>query len=275
MIVVKVSVVITTYNKPDYLARALVSYLHQDDREGFEVIVADDGSGQSTRDVLEAFGKPFPLEHVWQEDSGFRKTRILNRAIKRSHGDYLIFTDDDCIARADFVATHRRLARKGWFLSGGVEYLPDEMVSKLTPESIGCREAFDPRWLSAQGLRLGWRSKINKPSWLGPVLDRISPTRATFNGHNTSVWKADVVAVNGFDERLGYGGLDRELGERLTNNGVRGVSVRYRALCLHLNHPRAYRDESVIARNNAIRSEVRRTRRKWTDFGLVKGGSLE
>jgi len=266
---VKISVIITTYNKPDYLARVLVSYLCQDDPEGFEVVVADDGSDQSTRDVIEAFEAPFGVEHVWQEDRGFRKTRILNRAIQRSSGDYLIFTDDDCIARRDFVATHRRLARKRYFLSGGVEYLTDEVGRKITADVIRSQQAFRPEWLSARGLRLGLRSKITKAPWLCAVLDRISPTRPSFNGHNSSAWKADIEAVNGFDERLGYGGLDRELGERLVNNGVRGLRVRYRTQCLHLNHARPYRNEAIVLNNAAMRRETRRGRKTWTDFGLT------
>jgi hypothetical protein len=67
---------------------------------------------------------------------------------------------------------------------------------------------------------------------------------------------------------MGYGGLDRELGERLENAGVRGKQVRHRALVVHLDHPRGYREEAVLRRNRAIRDEVAATRRIRAERGL-------
>ena len=85
--------------------------------------------------------------------------------------------------------------------------------------------------------RLRWLS-------LGPclasLLDALTPTRATWNGGNASGWRADVLRVNGFDERMGYGGEDRELGERLVNAGIRGKQVRHRTITVHLDHARPY-----------------------------------
>jgi GT2 family glycosyltransferase len=99
-------------------------------------------------------------------------------------------------------------------------------------------------------------------------LDHLTPTGATFNGHNAAVWREDLIRVNGFDERLEWGGLDRELGERLEHAGVRGMQLRHRALVVHLDHGRGYKRPEAIARNRAIRDEVAAQRLTWTPAGL-------
>jgi hypothetical protein len=109
---------------------------------------------------------------------------------------------------------------------------------------------------------------------LAAVLDRVTSTRPTFNGHNASVWRADAVAVNGFEESMAYGGLDREFGERLENAGVRGAQVRYRTAVVHLDHARGYRNEAALARNRAIRDEVAATRRTRALLGLDRHGLI-
>ena len=101
------SVIFTTYNHPKWLEKTLWGFSTQSFRD-FEIIVADDGSGQETRDVIESL-KPqidIPIQHIWQEDDGFQKCRILNKAIVASQGEYLIFTDGDCIPHPDFVRNH-------------------------------------------------------------------------------------------------------------------------------------------------------------------------
>ena len=267
----KVSVVVTTYDKPYYLRRALTAYACQDFRD-FEVVVADDGSDDRTRAMIDVFraDAPFPIRHVWHEHRGFRKTVILNKALAAAATDYIVFTDDDCLIRADFLRCHATLAKHGWFLSGGVVYLPAEVSAAVTTDDVTSQRVFDPTWHRERKLALGLGSKLNKRGWAAWLMDHVSPTQASFNGHNASAWRADLVAVNGFDERLGYGGLDRELGERLNNAGVRGKRIRYRAVCLHLHHERGYRDAAVIARNRALRQAVRRERRAWTEFGLTR-----
>ena len=265
------SVVITTYDKPYHLQRALGGYACQT-YTGFDLVVADDGSDARTKEVVDAFRarSPVPVKHLWHEHEGFRKTVILNKALAATTADYLIFTDDDCLVRSDFVQSHVRLAERGRFLSGGVVYLPPERSAAVTPDDVTSQRIFHPAWHGGLNSAFGLGGKINQPPWAAWLLDHVSPTKPTFNGHNSSAWRSDIVAVNGFDERLGYGGLDRELGERLTNAGVRGKRIRYRAVCLHLDHDRRYRDAAVIARNRELRREVRRERRAWTEFGLVR-----
>ena len=102
------------------------------------------------------------------------------------------------------------------------------------------------------------------------LFDFLTTTRATFNGCNSSAWREDVLRVNGFDERMEYGGLDRELGERLINAGVRPKQVRYRILCVHLHHERGYVREEAVRFNRSIREATCRQGSVWTPYGIRK-----
>ena len=271
------SVILSTYRSPEWLEKALWGYLCQSRRD-FELVVADDGSGERTARVIRAYSgseehKGIAVRHVWQPDEGFRKSRILNRAIEAARGDYLVFSDGDCIPGRDFVAVHRAHAAKGRFLSGGYVKLPMEVSRTITRADIESGEAFSVRWIRSRGGRGVRRmAKLAVPGWAAAAADRITTTRPTWNGHNASGWRADLVAANGFDERMGYGGQDRELGERLENAGVRGHGIRYRALCVHLDHARAYADLDTIMHNKAIRRATRARRITRTAFGIRQSG---
>ncbi|MDP9348746.1 MAG: glycosyltransferase, partial [Gemmatimonadota bacterium] len=133
----RASVVLTTYNQPRQLELVLRGYAVQTRRD-FQVVVADDGSGEETREVLERLRRETGLDllHVWHEDRGFRKCTILNRAILAASGDYLVFSDGDCIPRRDFVEAHLRLAEPGRFLSGGYLRLSPAVSARITPADV-------------------------------------------------------------------------------------------------------------------------------------------
>lgn len=266
----RVSVILSTYEQPAWLEKALWGYAHQSHGD-FEIVVADDGSGHATREVVECCRRKLRLavEHVWQPHDGFRKCRVLNEAISRSQGDYLIFSDGDCVPRCDFVATHIAQARPNAFLSGGVLRLPSALSKAIGADEITSGVAFQWRRL-AQGGCNWWRLRLAAiPRWGATCCDLFTSTRASFNGHNTSAWRCDIERVNGFDERMQYGGLDRELGERMMNAGVRGRQIRHRAICLHLDHPRNYIDPVATAKNQEIRWTTRTRQLAWTDHGLI------
>lgn len=266
----KISVVLATYQQPEWLEKALWGYARQQVQR-FELVVADDGSTKETAAVLERWRSSgaFDLKHVWQEDRGFRKCRALNKAVAAARGDYLVFSDGDCVPRGDFLAAHAALAAPGRFLSGGYVKLSSEASRRIDREAVASGRAFSVRWLGRGAIPGFGRSvKLRAPSWTRRAADRLTTTRPTWNGHNASASRRDVLAVNGFDERMGYGGEDREMGERLENLGVRGVQVRHRAVCLHLEHARGYVDRAALARNRAVRRETRRARATWTPFGI-------
>jgi len=268
-----VTVIISTYNQPEWLRKVLLGYQYQSVHI-FEVIIADDGSDDETKKVIQHFStiSKFSIEHIWQEDQGFRKTVILNKAIQHARGDYLVFTDGDCIPRMDFVETHMRLRKDGWFLSGGYFKLPKTISELITADDIKSQRCFDVNWLKDQGLKSSF--KLNKLTAVGAkerFLNAVTPTKATWDGMNVSGWKKDVLLVNGFDERMQYGGEDREIGERLFNLGIKAKQIRYSAICLHLYHERGYVQEEMITKNNAIRKVTKRNKVIRTPFGIDKG----
>ncbi|MCY4477793.1 MAG: glycosyltransferase [Gammaproteobacteria bacterium] len=267
-----VTVIFSTYRQPEWLKKTLCGFAHQTHRD-FEVIVADDGSGEDTAEVIRTARNATGLEirHVRQRDHGFRKCRILNKAIAAARGEYLIFTDGDCIPQPEFVSRHLELSEPRRFLSGGLLRLPLGLSYNIRAEDIAAGRCFSASWLRDRGMPLTYKLlKLTAGNGFGAVLDRISPATAGWNGHNASGWKADILAANGFDERMGYGGEDRELGERLENAGIRGKRIRHRVTCLHLDHPRGYVDPRARAANLAIRRETRRTRRTRTAHGIAQ-----
>ncbi len=266
-----VGVVFTTYNRPQDLARVLAGYARQTHQD-FEIVIADDGSRDDTRACIEAARREWRLEirHVWHEDIGFRKCRILNRAIVETAADYLILTDGDCIPHPGFVAGHVALARPGYFVSGGCVRLGARATAAITPANVLNGDVYDKRWLQQHGESPANLRKmlLSAPPW-NNVFNAITTTRPTWNGHNSSTWREEMLAVNGFDERLGYGGLDREFGERLERCGMKGIQARYTLICLHLDHPRPYRAREIMDANMKIRRDNARLRIRRTSHGLA------
>ncbi|MDR0420689.1 MAG: glycosyltransferase family 2 protein [Prevotellaceae bacterium] len=255
-----VGVIISTYNNPQWLEKTLWGYQFQL-READEIIIADDGSGKETAELIEKYKKTLPIKHVWHEDNGFRKTRILNQAVLVSESEYLIFADQDCIPRNDFIEAHVRNAQKGYMLSGGCFRLPMSISLDINKEDVDSQQIFNISELKKRGLKTGWKNtKLLHSVSFASFMNFITPTKATWNGGNSSIWKNDIVAVNGFNENMRYGGEDREFGERLFNFGIKSKQIRYSAICLHLDHARPYKDFKLIEQNRQIRRDVRKNK---------------
>ncbi len=264
------SVIFTTYNHPQWLEKTLWGFSVQTYRD-FEIIVADDGSADETRAVVERLQQEIdiPIRHIWQPDDGFQKCKILNKAIVASQGEYLIFTDGDCIPHPDFVKNHVELAEPGTLLSGGYFKLPLDVSRAISRDDIVSGNATRPQWLLQHGVPFTVKiAKLNSSPFWGSLLDGLTPTRATWNGHSASTWKQHILDTNGFDERMQYGGQDREFGERLVNMGIKTKQVRYRCSCVHLDHGRGYARPESIARNRAIRKHTRANKVTRTDYGI-------
>ena len=251
-----ISVIVTTYNREDALEAVLRSLARQSDPD-FEVVVADDGSKPATAERVAAWkGKIGQrLEHVWHEDRGFRAAEIRNRAILASRGAYVIFLDGDCIARPDFVATHRRLAEPGWFVTGNrILFSPaltaQVLREKLAPERWGLRA-----WI-AQRLRGG----INRLSALlrlplGPLRRLRQKAWRGARSANLAVWRSDLTRVDGFDaDYSGWGKEDSDIIVRLLRAGVRRKDGVFATGVLHLWHPEAERDR--LAENERKLSDI-------------------
>ena len=268
----EVSVIISTYNKPIWLEKVLWSYEFQTFKN-FEVVIADDGSNKDTKHLIERIKNEvnYPIQHIWHEDNGFQKTIILNKATLKSKGEYLVYTDGDCIARQDFLKTHIDNRECGYFLSGGYFKLTMNISKLISKNDIENQKCFDINWLKINGLKSSFKNnKINSKGIKQKLLNLLTPTTRSWNGHNSSAYKKDIIDVNGFDERMQYGGEDRELGERLLNAGLKVKQIRYYAICLHLDHERGYVKPEMIEKNKKIRAKTKQNKLKRTAFGIDK-----
>lgn len=272
MIAIDTSIILSTYNAEDWLEKVLWSYTVQSYRN-FEIVIADDGSKEATKQLIKTFKTEteIPIKHVWHPDRGFQKSEILNKAIVATGSPYIIMSDGDCIARKDFVEKHVEYRNHGYFLSGGYYMLPMDLSRKISKEEILSGRCFSLKWLKKNGLKSSFKNhKIDAGGFKSFLLNSFTPTSPTWNGHNSSGWKEDILKVNGFDERMQYGGQDRELGERLVNLGIKPKQIRYSAICIHLDHARGYKNQESIDKNLAIRENTRGEKSVKTAFGIEK-----
>jgi glycosyltransferase involved in cell wall biosynthesis len=235
---VLVSLIVTTYNRPDALAAVLAGLLAQQD-PGFEVLIADDGSRDDTRALVEraAAGAPVRVAHVWQEDRGFRAGAARNRAAAQASGRYLVFLDGDCVPRPDFVARHRRLAERGWMVAGNRILLSESFTREVLDGQLPVHRWTLGQWRAAHG-----RGAVNRTLPLcslplGPLRKLGSRRWQRVRTCNLGVWIDDFRAVNGLDEAFeGWGFEDSDLAVRLLNLGVRRKYGAFATGVLHLWH---------------------------------------
>jgi glycosyltransferase involved in cell wall biosynthesis len=272
--VTSISVIVSTYDRPAFLEKVLRGFSNQTYRD-FELVIADDGSGEATSELIRRVRHASGLDitHVSHLHDGFRKSLILNRAIAASRGDYLIFTDGDCIPREDLISTHRSLAGPGHYVAGGYLKLPQVVCDAITLADIDSRRIADIGWLRSKGWKPGRRAlRLTRSPFVASVFDRLTPTAADFHGNNASAWRDAIYRVNGFESEMGYGGLDQALGYRLQNAGIKGHQARHRAVTMHLHHDRPYKDPEVIRKNRAIMKRIRREKEFRARKGIAELG---
>lgn len=266
-----ITVIITTYNEPAWLELCLESYRAQTNKN-FEVIIADDGSSYETKDVINSFSDIIS-KHIWHPDDGFQKTKILNKAIIASSSNYLLFTDGDCIAPKNLIETHLNNRKRNHFLSGSY-YKLDKSSSLRLNKNLIHRNIFNTKALKMLGHKIKFKAiKFLAPLLIRKILDKLTPAKATWNGHCSSGWKDDIIKINGFDERMTYGGLDRELGERLVNLGINPIQIRHQSCVIHLHHKQGYNTEESWSHNREIRKEVKNSSLAWTCYGIKQDNS--
>jgi glycosyltransferase involved in cell wall biosynthesis len=252
-----VSLIITTYNRPDALQLVLDACFAQTDRH-FEIVIADDGSGSSTREMIERMTRraPVPVTHVWQPDEGFRAAASRNKGIAGARGQYLIFLDGDCVPQRDFVARHRALAAPRTVVTGSRVLLGQRLTETALARHLPVFQLSAWFWLRQRAA-----GQINK---LLPLLARVPDiSQRHVKGFvwrgiktcNLAAWRSDIEAINGFDETFtGWGHEDADLVVRLHNAGVTRKNGFCATEVLHLWHPHEARDREkqnqarVIAR---------------------------
>lgn len=263
-----ISIIVTTHDREDALEAVLRSLSRQSDRD-FETIVADDGSGPATAALIAQWQPKFGrrLEHAWHEHRGFRAGEIRNRAILESRGEYCVFLDGDCIARPGFVASHRALAERGWFVSGNRILMSQELTRRVLAQRL------EPEnWTFASWIGRRSRKDINR---LAPMLPLpLGPLRKLRPGEwqharscNLGIWRRDFDRVDGFDaDYNGWGREDSDLLVRLLNADVRRKDGNFATGVLHLWHPAA--DRSALPVNDKKLDRVRVEKRVKALLGM-------
>lgn len=260
----KCSLLIATYNWPEALELCLKSVLQQKVLPG-EVIIADDGSREETRKLIESFQKkfPIPLYHIWQPDEGFQLARIRNKGIAAVNFSYIIQIDGDLILHPFFIKDHLQLRKKGYFTTGSRVLLSPETSQRLfenrsielTRYSFGNRNFFN-------GLRSYWLRHL-----MAGTYKTKGKNRFYVKGCNMAFWKEDLLKVNGYNESFfGWGREDSELAIRLMNAGIKKQFIKMGGICYHLYHKEASRD--MEEKNRQMMEDAIQQKTIWAEKGV-------
>lgn len=258
----RLALVITTHERPDALAAVLGSLARQQVAPD-EIVIADDGSGAATQEIIAAFisRSAVPARQVSQPHEGFRAARLRNLGIAATTADYIVFIDGDMLLHPSFIADHRRVARPG-FYTQGVRVHTD---AALTGRLIAAPETLPSFWSGGLGgLR---RIYLLRSPALASLTRAFSNHLIAIKSCNLGLMRDDLVRVNGFNEAFtGWGPEDKELCARLENAGVRRQSLLFGGVALHLHHAPASR--ATHAANLTLLAETRRERRIRCELGL-------
>jgi glycosyltransferase involved in cell wall biosynthesis len=266
----RIAVVPATYNRPDALAALFEGYLAQD-YANFEIVVADDGSGPETREVIQRYKAraPFRIDHAWQKNEGYRAAMIRNQAVARADADYIIYTDEDCVPLPDFLSRHAQLAEPGWFVAGNRVNTTQAFSERILAEKLPIHA-----WTLRQWLQCRLRGKINRALPLLRLPDgryrKLRPRRwKGAKTANLAAWKRDLIAVNGMDEGYsGWGLEDSDLVVRLIRAGVLHKSGRCACPLIHLWHRK--QDRSRLPENRQRLEEILSSSRIEARIGLAQ-----
>jgi hypothetical protein len=248
-----IDIILSTYNWPEALERTLYGFTLQSLKD-FRIIIADDGSNEATRALIKNFSQQFNLEiiHCWQEDKGFRKARILNKAVKLSNAKQLIFTDQDTIPHYDFVNEHNKRFVKGCVLVGGYVRLTREYTEKLTFEKIANHD-FVTQVTKKRQRTLLWKH-IKSIFYINNPLHNHRPS---IMGLNFSVDRLSFLKINGYDIKYeGWGQEDSDLANRLWNARIPFRSFWNKCLVFHQWHSQNPTKDSESNRSYYKRKKI-------------------
>lgn len=246
-----ISVIIPTYKDIEAL-ELILDALSVQTYTNFEVVVAEDNNSDDVKYFLECYAAPFKIKHYSQEDRGWRKAKAMNGAILLSTGEYLIFFDGDCIPYSKFIESHLRLSEKSKVLCGRRVNTGDKITKMLRNKEINISFIENSFFLFLLRFRKDRARHVEEGFYLNPdsfIYDffiKILDKKKTLVGCNFSLFKNDILKINGFDESYPTGDVadDVDIEWRLNAVGVRNKSCRYAANLIHLNHSRKDRHEA-------------------------------
>jgi len=251
----KTALLISTYNWPEALELVLKSLQNQTIKPD-EVLIADDGSTEKTKLIIDTFISQSDLliKHIWHKDEGFRKSIILNNAIAQTDCDYIIQLDGDCIMHHKFVEDHLKNVKPNMFLFG----------SRVNIQQNYLAELFSKKNIHFGVFSSGIKNRTRNihSSLLGSFYKPTNELSEKLRGCNMSFWRTDFIKINGYNEDMtGWGREDSEMVVRLLNNGVVGKRLRYLAIIYHIWHHEKSRERFNIndeIQQTAIREKLLR-----------------
>lgn len=231
------SLIISTYNWPEALRLCLLSVKEQSVLPG-EVIVADDGSTAQTAELIETIRQTFPVKliHIWQEDEGFRLSKIRNKAIAISSYDYVIQIDGDLLLHKHFIKDHLAMRKRGTFVAGSRVLMNKQLSDKLVHLQKPSVDIFQSGLTNiCNRFSIGWLSRCMADRYRNQDI-------FTLRGCNMAFWKEDLVRVNGYNEVFhAWGREDNEIAVRLLNSGLKKRAIKFGGVVFHIFHPEADR----------------------------------
>lgn len=270
----ELSLIISFYNKPDLLQRVLESVALQTMRD-FEVVIADDGSKAEAVERIEQMKNQFafPIVHIWQADNGWQKNRILNKAVVAARGEYLVFIDGDCLLERHFLEEHYAARKEGEVVTGRRVLLTPRTTQQLLAQPVS-KSSFGVRlFFRLLGETLFGHQKtqmeqmIRLPQWLRRLL--VKERKRYILGSNFSLYKSDLLSVNGFDERFAYPGYgeDIDLEFRLGRKGIPAMSRKCQLVQFHCYHKHFDTD---YAPNKQLLQENTDNHITYTPYGIIQ-----
>ena len=259
---VKIALLLSTYNWPEALEMVLLSILKQSCMPD-EILIADDGSDDRTKAIINTYKHKIevPVNHVWHEDKGFRKSAILNKSVAISKSDYIIQVDGDCLLHSKFIEDHKNNMEKGLYLFGTRVRIKKQYVKEVTSEKKLNYNFF------SQGVTKRPRS-IRLP-FLSSFFKKHNSISPKFRGCNTSYWKEDFILVNGYNEDIeGWGREDSELMIRLHNNEIKAKRLKFCGIVYHLDHHENSKDN--FKHNHTIQQKSINEKLLFCENGIDK-----
>ncbi len=256
----KLSLIITTYNWPEALLLVLESIKRQT-IVPFEVIIADDGSTNETRNLINNFNQKsnFNIVHSWHEDLGFRAAKARNKAISKATGDYIILIDGDSILHTNFLKDHIFHSEPGYFIQGSRVLMTSGETQKVLQNKKIYFSFFSSKF----------KNKKNAiySRFLSKIFLRKENHLRGIRSCNLAFYKQDCININGFNNNFeGWGREDSEFIVRLINSGINRKNIRFNAIQFHLWHNENPRKNLEL--NDAILQETISKSIKWCEDGI-------
>jgi glycosyltransferase involved in cell wall biosynthesis len=258
----KISLLITTYNRPDALELVVLSAFRQTALPD-EIIIADDGSGDETKKLIETLSKtsPVPLKRIWHEDMGFRLSEIRNKALAAAQGDYIVMVDGDMVLNRNFIKSHARAARPGFFVQGSRVLLNESLT----------RQKIKTKSITFTALMSGITNRLNAIDFpfLSSFVSKVKNSFAGVRGANMAFWKNDIIKVNGFDNNFtDWGREDSEFCARMLRNGILRRNLKLGGVAYHLYHPESSREK--LGTNDLLLEKSLQENRLRCESGIDK-----